>query len=119
MGNEIAWQVELAVKPGELENYRALIGEMVEFTETEPSTLIYEYFISQDGQTIYVYERYADAAAAVAHLLAAGKRFGGRSAHMVEIRRFLVFGMPSAELRAILDRLGATYLALFAGTHRE
>jgi len=119
MGNEIAWQVELAVKPGELENYRALIGKMVEFTETEPGTLIYEYFISQDGQTIYVYERYADAAAAVAHLLAAGKRFGGRSAHMVEIRRFLVFGMPSAELRAILDRLGATYLAFFAGTHRE
>ena len=56
MGNEISWQVDLAVKPGELDNYRALTGEMVEFTKAEPGTLIYEYFISKDGQFIYVHE---------------------------------------------------------------
>ncbi len=119
MGNEISWQVDLAVKSGELDNYRALTREMVEFTKGEPGTLIYEYFISKDGRFIYVYERYADTAAAVAHLLDAGKRFGSRSVQLVEIRRFLVFGMPSAELRAILDRLDATYLDFFDGTHRE
>jgi len=87
VGNEISWQVDLAVKPGQLDNYRALTSEMVDFTKTEPGTLIYEYFISPDGQHIYVYERYADTAAAVTHLLAAGQHFGSRSAQMVDISR--------------------------------
>src|SRR5262245_50931665 len=119
MGNKISWQVDLAVKAGEFDIYRALTREMVEVAKSEPGTLIYEYFISDDDQRIYVYERYADSAAAVAHLLAAGARFGGRSGQMIEIRRFIVFGTPSAELRAILDRLGATYLEFFEGTHRK
>jgi hypothetical protein len=37
MGDQISWRVELAVKPGELENFQALTGEMVEATrEVEP-----------------------------------------------------------------------------------
>jgi hypothetical protein len=32
MGDQVSWQVELAVKPGELDNFRALTREMVEST---------------------------------------------------------------------------------------
>ena len=35
MGEQISWRVELAVKPGELENFQALTGEMVEATREE------------------------------------------------------------------------------------
>jgi quinol monooxygenase YgiN len=35
MSDQISWWVELAVKPGQLENFRALTAEMVEFTRRE------------------------------------------------------------------------------------
>src|SRR5260370_35854454 len=52
--------MELAVKPGELENFQALIGEMVEATLEEPDTLSYERFVTDDGKFVHVYEGYED-----------------------------------------------------------
>ena len=118
MSGEIAWQVELAVKPGELANLRALTGEMVQATRAEPGALIYERFVSEDGKMVCVYERYVDSAAAVAHLLAFASAFGERFSKTVERKRFMVFGTPSDELRAMLDRFGATYLGPFGGFSR-
>jgi quinol monooxygenase YgiN len=111
----ISWHVELQVRTGQLDALRALTNEMVESTRSEPGALIYERYISQDRQTVHVYERYVDADAAVAHLLAFGKAYGERFGKMVERKRFTVFGTPSAELKAILDPLGATYAAALAG----
>jgi quinol monooxygenase YgiN len=115
MAEQISWQVELAVKPGQLESFRTLTREMVEFTRSEAGVLIYERFISADGATVYVYERYVDSAAAVAHLQAFRQYFGARFASLIERRHFLVFGTPSGELRSILNGFGATYLAFFDG----
>jgi hypothetical protein len=39
--------------------------------------------------------------------------FADRFQRMVERTRFLVFGHPTAELKATLDRFGATYLRSF------
>lgn len=115
MNKQVSWQVELAVKPGELENFRALTSEMVAFTQTERGVLIYERFISTDSKTVYVYERYADADAAVVHLLAFRQKFGVRFSSMVDRQQFLVFGTPSDALREILDGFGATYFHPFGG----
>jgi quinol monooxygenase YgiN len=118
MEGPISWQVELTVKPGQLEDFRTLTGEMVAFTKGEPGVLIYERYISEDDQTIHVYERYADSPAAVAHLRSFTELFGTRFSSMVDRKRFTVYGMPSAELKAILDSFGAVYLNLFAGFSR-
>jgi quinol monooxygenase YgiN len=118
MSNEVSWHVELVVKPGKLAEFRALTGEMVQFTQREPGVLIYERFISEDGQEAHVYERYVDADAAVAHLLAFEQAFGGRFSGLVERRRFTVFGAASAALRRILDRYDATYVGYFDGFTR-
>lgn len=118
MADQISWQVELAVKPNQLANLRALTQEMVEFTRSEAGVLLYERFISADAATVYVYERYIDSAAAVTHLQAFQQHFGERFAQLVERKRFTVFGAPNAELRAILDRFGATYCAFWAGFTR-
>ena len=115
MSDEIAWQVELAIRPGELENFRTLTSAMVESTKGERGVLIYERFVSADGTVVYVYERYANSAAAVAHLRTFVQIYGERFAQLVERRRFIVFGTPSAELKRILDRFDATYLRPFDG----
>ena len=114
----ISWRVELEVKPGELDNFRALTNEMVESTRDEPGILIYERFLSEDGKVVHLYERYADSSAAVAHLLAFKKRFAQRFVSMVERKSFTVFGTPSEELREMLDRLGATYVSSWRGFSR-
>src|SRR3989442_507266 len=113
MGDEISWRVELAVKPGQLENFLALTGEMVESTRAEPGVLSYQRFVSDDGKFVHVYERYANSAAAVGHLRKFGSHFGERFLPMVDRTRFTVFGHPSDELRGLLDGFGATYLKPF------
>ena len=57
MGEQVSWQVVLAVKPGELDNFRALTREMVESTRDEPGVLSYERFVSADGRVVHAYER--------------------------------------------------------------
>ena len=37
-----------------------LMDEMVESTQAEPETLSYDWFVSDDGSTVHIYERYAD-----------------------------------------------------------
>jgi quinol monooxygenase YgiN len=113
MGDQISWHVELAVKPGQLANFRELTGEMVESTRAEPGVLSYQRFVSDDGHFVHAYERYANSTAAVAHLQKFGKQFSGRFSAMVDRTRFTVFGHPSDELRGLLDRLGAAYLKPF------
>src|SRR5256885_2027123 len=99
MGEQVSWQVELMVKPGELDNFRTLTEEMVEATRGEPGVLSYERFVSEDGQVVHVYERYVDSAAAVAHLRTFQRKFRGRFVGMVDRKRFTVYGSPNAELR--------------------
>jgi quinol monooxygenase YgiN len=110
---QVSWLVELTVAPGQLHNFRALTAEMVESTRGEPGVLSYERFVSDDGSVVYAYERYADSAAALAHLDAFETKFAGRFLGMVHRRRFTVFGTPTDELKNVLNRLGATYLRPF------
>lgn len=118
MSNHISWHVELQVKPGQLEAFRAITREMVESTKSEPGALIYERYMGDDGDIVHVFERYVDPNAAVAHLTAFGKMYGARFATMVNRKRFTVFGTPTVELKEILDPLGATYVAALAGFSR-
>jgi quinol monooxygenase YgiN len=118
MSDHISWHVELQVKPGYLDALRALTTEMVESTKHEPGALIYERYISDDRQTVHVFERYANANAAVAHLTAFRTTYGERFAKIVDRKRFAVFGTPTTELKEILDPLGATYAAALAGFSR-
>jgi quinol monooxygenase YgiN len=113
MSEEVSWLVELVIKPGQLDDFRALTGEMVEFSRREAGVLSYERFVSEDGRFVYAYERYADSVAALAHLRTFEKMFSRRFLDMVDRRRFTVFGAPADDLRKVLDRFGATYLRLF------
>ena len=48
MEGQVSWMLEGAVKAGQLDTFKALMEEMVEGTSTEPSTLNYEWYISED-----------------------------------------------------------------------
>ena len=43
MDDQVSWLLEGTVKPGELDNVKALINEMVESTRAEPGALNYQW----------------------------------------------------------------------------
>ena len=108
---QISWLVELIVRPGQLARFEQLTGEMVAAAQQETGVLGYQRFVGDDESSVVVYERYADFAAAIAHLLQFEARFAPRFSQMADRKRFLVFGRPNAELKALLDRYRAAYLA--------
>ena len=56
MDGEVSWVVELAVKPGQLESFRALMEEMVAWTRQDPGALAYQWFVTDDGTAVHIYE---------------------------------------------------------------
>ena len=115
MDEEVSWLVELAVKPGELDNLRALMAEMVTSTRDEAGTIAYQWYVSSDGSTVHIYERYATSAAVMMHLQSFGSKFAERFFAAVDLTRWMIYGTPSAEVKSALDTFGPTYLRPFGG----
>jgi len=117
MSDEVAWVLEMNVKPGELDNWTALMREMVGATKAnEPGTLAYQWFI--DGSTCHLYERYVDSDAVMVHLGAFGEHFAERFLAAADPSSFLVYGDPSAAVREALAGMGPRYLATLGGFAR-
>jgi quinol monooxygenase YgiN len=119
MSEAVSWVLELAVKDGQLDAFKALAQEMKEATETdEPGTTHYEWYIDADGKNIHIFERYVDSAALMTHLGIFGAKFAERFMACVDPTRFMVYGDPSAEARAGLAGLGAVHMTQFVGFAR-
>ncbi len=114
----ISWNLSLAVKPGQLETFRTLMMEMVAHTKKESGTVAYEWFVSDDGKAVDIYERYDDSAAALVHLGGFGEQFAERFMGAVDPTGLSVYGNPSTALRDGLEAFGAQYLAPFGGFAR-
>ena len=118
MKDHVAWVIELALKDGQLDTFRELMNEMVEGTSAEPRTLAYEWYISEDGGTVHIFEKYADSDAMILHVNGFIANWSGRYMECVDITRFVVYGDPSPDARAILDGWGAKYLGTWGGFSR-
>jgi quinol monooxygenase YgiN len=116
MATEIAWLPEWTVKPGAAERARALVAEMVASARSEPGTLSYAVYVSEDGQTITFYERYADEAAVLAHQAHFGERFAERAQEAgMTCTRITVLGSPGEEVRKSISGCHPIYLQPFGG----
>ena len=109
----------MTIKPGELDNLKALIREMVESTQaSEPGALDYEWFFDADEKTCHIWERNANSAAAMTHLGHFGEKFAERFMAALEPTRFIVYGNPNDEVQEALSDFDVAYLAPFAGFAR-
>ena len=115
MDEEVSCLVEVTVKPGELDNLRALVAEMVASTRDEAGTLAYQWYVTNDGGAVHIYERYASSAAVMTHLQAFGSKFAERFFAAVDLTRWMIYGTPSTEVKSALNTFGPTYLGPFGG----
>ena len=118
MSNTIFWNLQMSVRESHLDDARALMSEMVTGTKQEPGAQGYEWFLSEDGKTCHINERYADSGAVLVHLGNFGSKFADRFLAYFEPTSLSVYGEPSAEARAALDGLGAAYLGWLGGFSR-
>jgi len=118
MSDVVSWDLRLSVKEGELESFRTLMGEMVESTKEESGTLAYEWFVSDDGGSVHIYERYADSDAVMAHLGNFGEKFADRFFAAIDPTGFDVYGDADANVREALGGMGANFMGPFGGFSR-
>lgn len=110
---------EFSIKPGELDNFKALVKEMVEATQAnEPDMMTYEFFISEEGASCQIIERYVDSDAVMAHLGHFGSKFGDRFMALAEPKRSKVCGNPSDELKGVMSGFGAMIFTPVGGFKR-
>ena len=118
MSASVSWNLRVSIKEGQLDEFRSLMGEMVESTKAEAGAQGYEWFIGADGGSCHLNEKSADSDAVMAHLGTFGARFADRFLGCVEPTSIHVYGEPSDEVREALDGFGAEYLGTFGGFSR-
>lgn len=118
MERQVSFVVELAVKKGSFGAFKDLIAEMVAGTNIEPQTLAYEWYVSEDTGTVYIFEKYADSEAMITHVGGFMKIWAERFLNFVDVKSFTVLGDPSPAARDLLTGLGPVYLRPLAGFSR-
>ena len=116
---DVAWIVELAVKPGKLAALQKLIKEMVASARnTEPGTVAFEWFIAEDGKTCHIYERYDSSAGVLVHVATFMAKFAPRLFQCVKTTRLTFYGKHSAKVRAVMGNQGTVFMPPLGGFSR-
>jgi quinol monooxygenase YgiN len=115
MSTPIAWNLGLELKAGKADDFRSLVQAQLESTEAEPGTLLYECFINDDGTEAQMYERYADSAAALAHLATFYERFMERMMQCADQVGFDVYGEPDQAVKDALSPANPRYFQTLGG----
>ena len=114
MSDNVFFVLELEIKPGQADDLRAVMREMVSLTRTEPGTLNYEWFLSDDGASCHIYERYADSGAVLAHGATFPENLNQRF-QAFRLTRLVVYGKADEDLRGALSGLSAAFLQPLGG----
>jgi quinol monooxygenase YgiN len=115
-GKSVRLAVDFSVNEGQLVAFQAIAKRMTEVSESEPGTLVYDWFFEAEGRSCRLLEEYVDAAALTAHFAGAAVKelvpelvqFGG-------VSRFEVYGDPGPEAGAMAAGLGAKTFAYWGG----
>jgi predicted acetyltransferase/quinol monooxygenase YgiN len=119
-GNEhVSWMFELAIKQGREADFRALAAEMAQATfANELGTLDYEWYVSDDGRALHLFERYESVDAALIHMGTFSDRYMQRFFEVLTPTRITLYGVPDARVRAGMADLAPEVLARAAGFSR-
>ncbi|MEM1130990.1 MAG: antibiotic biosynthesis monooxygenase [Pseudomonadota bacterium] len=98
--------------------FKDLMSELVERTEREQGTLVYEWFeVGEDG-TWHIFERYADAESGDRHVQGFAKNFAGRFFDLVDSCTAVVSTNATPYIKGVLTSLAPVYITQHAGFNR-
>jgi len=119
MREEIYWVVTASLHPGKFEDFKDVVAGLVAETRDEPGSLAYDYSVNDERTVIQVFESYRDSDAVVHHVTKTFPPFAERFTECVAIQGFVVYGVPNAAAREVLDGFGSTYMSPFEGFTRK
>lgn len=114
MSDHVQWVVRVAINSGKLNDFKAVMADMIASTEKETGALAYEWHINADESECVIYERYATSQAVAEHFGNFGA-FAERFGAACSPQHMLVLGNPTKVARDFLDAAGPEYLGLSAG----
>lgn len=110
---------ELTIKEGREADFRALAAEMAAATETnEPGTLDYEWYVTDDARSLHLFERYANADAAMLHTRTFGERYMARFFDVLTPVRMTLYGAVDERVRSAMAELAPQVITRAAGFSR-
>lgn len=118
MHGHLSWLVELDVKDGQLETAKTLMEEMVEHSAKEDTTHTYDWYISDDGKHVSIYEGYDSPDSAHSHLKGFLEHFVERFVGVFDATRMVVYGSPHDDLKADIAGWGPIYMGHWGGFRR-
>ena len=111
---ELKVTAKFKIQKGKMDVFKELAHQAIETVrDSEPETIVYNYYINEKRNEAVAVERYASSEAALTH---AGN-VGGILAEMMEIAslKLSIFGDVSDELRNGLEPLGARIYPFYMG----
>ena len=118
--DQIIFYLDLKVKNNSVNIEEFLDGVVKSVNETEPGTMLYEYYLSEDKKKVSLIEIYKTDADAITHMknfLAAPH--SGPFLETFEIESFKVMGNSSNELKEILNDFTRDHRKLIRGFKRK
>jgi quinol monooxygenase YgiN len=118
MANYIRATAEHSISKGKMDEFKKLVAEIIDRVEaTEPNTISYEWFLSNDESKCYVVQIYKDSEAGMAHLRNIADLMSPFH-EVAPLTGLMVFGSPSDQLIQALAPVGARFYAHFNGVTR-
>ncbi|WP_372571969.1 putative quinol monooxygenase [Ruegeria jejuensis] len=115
--DDIHWSITMSVNEGMADKVVPLVTRMSEATmANEPDALIYEYM--QDGDTVHIYERYADNDAAMLHMSNFGANFAEEFFEAFTVDSIAIYGPAGDDLKEVFADANPAYLGKIAGFAR-
>ena len=88
----------LVIHDGQEQAFQAIAKELSEATAKESGELTYQWYLTEDGKTCYVLERYADSDAVRKHLKTFGA-LGPRLLAVADLTNLEIYGNPDDQVR--------------------
>ena len=110
--------VDFDIKPGKLNDFKAAAAALFAKTQSEPGTLRYEYFLSDDGTSNMNIEVFADADAFVFHNRNVADLVPALM-EAVDKLSIAVIGDANDDLRAELSDVETKHYDLLGGIDRD
>jgi len=121
MSENIHIRAEFIIEKDNVEQFKKLIREMSKVVETnEPSTVVYQFYINEDGTKCMVHETYVDSEAVLSHNEStASKTILLKIFSIAELNILDVYGNPSNELKKLLASFNSQIFNLYTGFSRK